>query len=112
MVKVILHGVSGTVEQEVPENSNLVVLAGLKKFPGLRYSCGMGRCGKCASRVLKGAEHLPPPNWKEERVLGEDKLQEGYRLLCQLYVTHDLEVQQDPVPIIPAYRRAGAGQKV
>lgn len=105
MIKVTLRGPNGTFEQEVPENSNLVVLAGLKKFPGLRYSCGMGRCGKCASRVVRGAEHLPPPDWKEERVLGEDKLQEGYRLMCQLYLTHDLEIAQDKVPIVPAYRR-------
>lgn len=105
MVKITLHSPQGTYVQEVPVQSNLVVLAGLKKFPGLRYSCGIGRCGKCASRVLTGGEHLPPPNWKEERVLGAERLAEGYRLLCQINVVADLEVEQDPVPITPAWRQ-------
>ncbi|MDQ0189958.1 (2Fe-2S)-binding protein [Alicyclobacillus cycloheptanicus] len=105
MVKIILHGVDGLSEHEVPEGSNLVVLAGVKKLPGLRYSCGMGRCTRCASRVIGGAEHLPPPNWKEERMLGEDKLAEGYRLLCQLTISHDLEIVQDRLPLKPAWKR-------
>lgn len=108
MVKVILHGAEGTIEQEVPKGSNLVVLAGLRKFPGLRYSCGMGRCTRCASKVVKGAELLPQPNWKEEKMLGEDKLAEGYRLLCQLYIKHDIEIVQDATPLKPAWKRIPA----
>jgi ferredoxin len=105
VVKVILHGVDGRSEHEVPEGSNLVVLAGLKKLPGLRYSCGMGRCTRCASKVIRGEEYLPPPNWKEQRMLGEDKLNQGYRLLCQLYITNDLEIAQESTPLIPAWKR-------
>ncbi len=49
------------------------IRAGIKQFPyrTLRYECGMGKCSKCACRVLAGAEHLPPPNWKEKKQLGE-----------------------------------------
>jgi ferredoxin len=81
---------------EVPPNANLVVRAGIRQFPfpHLRYGCGMGKCTKCACRVLAGAEHLPPPNWKEKKLLG-DKLAAGYRLACQLWLNHDVTVEQD-----------------
>ena len=82
--------------EEVADNTNLVVRAGVKKFPfpHLRYRCGMGKCSTCASRVLAGAEHLPPPNWKEEKVLGE-RLQQGWRLACQIWLHHDVTLTQD-----------------
>jgi ferredoxin len=94
MPLVTFHRNGQTYVQEIPENANLVVLAGIKKFPYLRYGCGMGRCTKCVSRILKGQEHLPEPNWKEQKMLG-DKLQQGYRLTCQLFITHDIELEQD-----------------
>jgi ferredoxin len=82
--------------EEVADNTNLVVRAGIKKFPfpHLKYKCGMGKCGTCASRVLGGAEHLPEPNWKEVKVLG-DRLAQGWRLGCQLWLQQDLELTQD-----------------
>ncbi|UOF90360.1 (2Fe-2S)-binding protein [Fodinisporobacter ferrooxydans] len=95
MPKVRLHRNGQIYEQEVPENSNLVVLAGTKKFPQIRYGCGMGRCTRCVSRVLAGGEHLPEPNWKEVKRLGEEKLKNGYRLTCQLWITHDIELLQE-----------------
>ncbi len=81
---------------EVPDNANLVVRAGVKKYPWphLRYGCGMGKCGKCACRVLAGAEALAAPNWKEEQRLGE-RLGQGYRLMCQLWINHDITLEQD-----------------
>ncbi|SDM50356.1 Ferredoxin [Fictibacillus solisalsi] len=82
------------IEQEVKENSNLVVLAGTNQFPKLRYGCGMGKCTKCVSKIVKGEEALNPPNWKEEKMLGH-YLEEGYRLACQLTVTEDLELIQE-----------------
>jgi ferredoxin len=60
----------------------------------------MGRCGKCACRVLKGAEQLPEPGWKEKKRLG-DGLAEGYRLICQLWINHDIEIEQDKIPSEP-----------
>lgn len=80
---------------EVPDNSNLVVRAGVKKFPfpHLSYGCGMGKCGKCACRVMEGADALPAPNWKEEKVLA-DRLGDGFRLMCQLWLSHDIALEQ------------------
>lgn len=92
-----VHKFNGTIEEgEVSTNTNLVVAAGIRKFPypHLRYGCGMGQCTKCKSRVLSGAENLPEPNWKEKKLLG-DELDEGFRLMCQIWVTHDLEIRQE-----------------
>ncbi|WP_149540200.1 2Fe-2S iron-sulfur cluster-binding protein [Siccirubricoccus phaeus] len=84
--------------EEVPDNTNLVVRTGIRKFPfpHLRFGCGMGKCGKCACRVLAGAEHLPEPNWKERKVLAE-RLEQGLRLACQLWLHHDIALTQDGV---------------
>lgn len=83
-------------EGEVRPNTNLVVRAGIKQFPfpHLRYSCGMGKCATCTCKVLSGAEHLAEPNWKEKKQLG-DRLDQGYRLACQLWIHHDIEISQD-----------------
>jgi ferredoxin len=88
--------------EELPENTNLVVRAGIRKFPWphLRYGCGMGKCGKCACRVLAGAEALPEPNWKEKKVL-DGRLEEGLRLACQLWLHHDIALTQDGVTVTP-----------
>ncbi|MCW2241453.1 (2Fe-2S)-binding protein [Azospirillum canadense] len=96
MPMVIFHKDGQTHRDEVQERTNLVVRAGIRKFPfpHLRYSCGMGKCGACACRVIAGGEHLPDPNWKEKRQLG-DRLAQGYRLACQLWVSHDIELAQD-----------------
>lgn len=103
MPKVVLHRDGQIFQDEVRENTNLVVRAGIKQFPypNLRYGCGMGKCAKCACRVLKGGEHLPAPNWKEKKQLG-DRLAQGYRLVCQLWLNHDIELVQDQTPLEPA----------
>lgn len=94
MPNVKLHQNGQEYQQEVAANSNLVVLAGVKKFPHLKYGCGMGKCTKCMVRVISGAEALPEPNWKETKMLG-DKINEGFRLACQLYIADDIELCQE-----------------
>ena len=84
------------IEENVTENTNLVVQAGIKKFPYpyLKYKCGMGTCGTCASLIISGKKNLPEPTWKEVKVLKE-KLDLGYRLACQFRISHDIEIKQD-----------------
>ena len=81
---------------EVQANTNLVVRAGIRQFPfpHLTYQCGMGKCATCACKVLAGAEHLQAPNWKEKKQLAE-RLGQGWRLACQLWLEHDIELSQD-----------------
>ena len=96
MPHVVFHKNGQVHEADVADRTNLVVRAGIKQFPFpyLKYECGMGKCSKCACEVLAGAEHLPPPNWKEKKQLGE-RLEQGFRLACQLWVEHDIELAQD-----------------
>ncbi len=93
---VTFHKNGQTYQDEVKPDTNLVVRAGIKQFPypHLQYECGMGKCAKCACQVLQGAEHLPPPNWKEKKQLGT-RLDDGWRLTCQLWLTHDIALSQD-----------------
>lgn len=95
MPRVVLRK-DGTEHQgDVPDNANLVVRAGIRQFPypHLSYGCGMGKCGKCACQVLNGQQDLPDPNWKEVKVLG-DRIEAGYRLMCQLWLSKDIELAQ------------------
>ncbi|AQS51579.1 MAG TPA: (2Fe-2S)-binding protein [Paenalcaligenes hominis] len=97
MPLVTFHKGGEVFQDEVKENTNLVVRAGIRQFPfpHLRYGCGMGRCAKCACRIVNGAEHLPVANWKEKKQLGEERLEQGYRLMCQLWINEDIEIEQD-----------------
>jgi ferredoxin len=94
MPNVKLHQNGEVYEDQVNSNSNLVVLAGKFPYPHLKYGCGMGKCTKCMVKVLSGGDKLPEPNWKETKMLG-DKLNERYRLACQLYISDDIEIKQD-----------------
>jgi ferredoxin len=95
MPMVTFHRDGQTYRDEVKEHTNLVVRAGIKQFPypHLRYECGMGKCSKCACVVRAGGEHLPAPNWKEKKQLGV-RLDQGYRLVCQLWIERDIELEQ------------------
>jgi ferredoxin len=105
MPTVTFHKGDEAFSEEVQDNTNLVVRAGIRKFPWphLRYGCGMGKCGKCTCRVLDGAELLPEANWKEKKVLGE-RLDQGLRLACQLWLHHDIAITQDGVTPPPPAR--------
>lgn len=115
MPVVTLHKGDSVFRDEVKPNTNLVVRAGIRQFPwpNFKYRCGMGKCATCASRIISGGEHLPAPNWKEKKILG-DKLDEGYRLACQIWITQDIELTQDVAPDVAAlveildYRGPGA----
>lgn len=98
MPHVRLHVNGKVIEQDVKKNANLVVLAGLRQLPELKYGCGIGRCTKCTSKIITGGEHLDEPNWKEKKMLGE-LLEQGYRLTCQLSITDDLELSQENVNV-------------
>ncbi|EIF33561.1 MAG TPA: 2Fe-2S iron-sulfur cluster-binding protein [Paraburkholderia sp.] len=99
MPNVVFHKNGETYRDSVKDNTNLVVRAGIRQFPypHLRYECGMGKCSQCACVVISGGEYLPEPNWKERKQLGE-RLTQGYRLACQLWIDHDIELAQNDTP--------------
>ena len=108
MPVVVIHKHGVAHRGEVAANSNLVVRTGIKQFPWphLQYGCGMGKCAKCACRVVAGGEQLPAPNWKEKKMLG-DRLDQGWRLTCQLWIDHDIEIVQEDLPPAPGSGPAG-----
>lgn len=112
MPTIRIHKNGQIYEGEIPEDSNLVVLTGVRKFPfpHLRYGCGMGKCTKCKSRIIAGAEGLAEPNWKEMKLLTDEERAQGFRLACQLRVFQDLELTQDDARVNPETVRA-AGVK-
>ena len=84
-----------------PATPLLYVLREDLRLNAAKFGCGMGQCGTCTSHILAGGEHLPPPNWKEQKILGE-RLKLGYRLCCQLWITQDLALtQENLVPATP-----------
>ncbi|MEO1222742.1 MAG: 2Fe-2S iron-sulfur cluster-binding protein [Pseudomonadota bacterium] len=97
MPKITIHRDGEAHQGDIAADSNLVVLAGIRKFPypHLSYMCGMGKCGTCKSRIVAGAEQLPEPNWREKKTLGDAALAEGYRLVCQLRIFEDFEIEQE-----------------
>lgn len=52
---------------------------------------GKGKCGKCIIRVLSGK--LSEPTKQELKILGEDKIEEGYRLSCQTQILEDSVIE-------------------
>ncbi len=46
----------------------------------------------------RSISHLPPPNWKEKKRLGP-RIEQGYRLACQLWISHDIELSQEAKPL-------------
>lgn len=110
MPMIKIHKNGEVFEGEVQPNTNLVVRAGIRQFPypHLSYGCGMGKCAKCMCKVVKGGEALPEPNWKEKKMLGS-RLEQGYRLACQLWVEEDLELaQESPAGAVGQKNRTGA----
>ncbi|KPU45680.1 phenol hydroxylase P5 protein [Oxobacter pfennigii] len=55
------------------------------------FPCGgIGKCGKCKVKVLKGAQK---PTSKEEKHLDEKEIEEGIRLACMTEIQNDITVE-------------------
>lgn len=58
----------------------------------INTSCdGKGKCGKCLVKVLKGK--LSEPTKQELKVLGQEKIDKGYRLSCQTTILEDSVIE-------------------
>lgn len=89
-VKVLLGGKEHNVE--IPKDENL--LDGVNdKGVDVKWDCKSGVCDTCQIRVLAGMENLSPVNDNERNMLG-DKVNEGYRLSCQITAHGPCEIKQ------------------
>ena len=106
MPKVIVHSEDGTHEWRNRRRQQPRRAGGHSEIPlsAPEYRCGMGKCATCTSRIIAGAEQLDEPNWKEKKVLGDEKLAEGYRLVCP--ASH-LRRHRDRAGLRPGPREGG-----
>lgn len=71
-------------EVDSKKEKDLIKLA-KKANVKIKLPCsGKGTCGKCLVKVTKG--EVSEPTKAEIKKLGEEKIQKGYRLACQLEV--------------------------
>lgn len=63
---------------------------------------GLGRCGACRVRFLKGT---PEPVDADSMVLGEAAIAEGWRLACRHEACAGMEVELQPPPVARTERR-------
>ncbi|MBN1802131.1 MAG: DUF4445 domain-containing protein [Candidatus Lokiarchaeota archaeon] len=61
-------------------------------YPIGALCAGKGTCGKCLIRIMDPKPKISEPNEKELKVLGKEKIADGYRLACQAQVLGDLRV--------------------
>ncbi|MFT9847393.1 2Fe-2S iron-sulfur cluster-binding protein [Aneurinibacillus sp. REN35] len=90
---------------EVPKESNLLRMS-IRYEGGIPYKCGGGICGTCVVKVESGLENLSKVSKKETEKLGEELIDQGYRLACQTFVDGDIELNWDDNPIRPKRKAA------
>ena len=78
----------------VPVRPGMTVLEALRAARVRHASVcgGRGRCSTCRVHIDAGAQHLPPPEEDELRVLRRIAAPQSVRLACQLHPTADLAV--------------------
>ena len=57
---------------------------------------GRAQCGTCRIRIIEGAENLTRPNTLEKERLGEELINQGYRLACQTHTVGDVVIEIPP----------------
>lgn len=53
---------------------------------------GHANCGCCRVKILSGAEGMNKPNNRERHRLGDELVEQGWRLSCQAYALRDITV--------------------
>lgn len=83
--------VSFIARREVKKEKTLLEIAEKLSLP-IKASCsGDGKCGKCIVRILEG--DVSEPTKAEHKLLGEEKLSQGYRLACETTATGACRVE-------------------
>ena len=78
-------------EVEVKDEKKVLKAAKNAKVK-INDSCeGKGKCGKCVIKVIEGK--LSEPTKEELKVLGKEKIDDGYRLACQTRILEDSVIE-------------------
>lgn len=76
---------------EVDKETNLLRTS-IRYEGAVPYKCGGGLCGTCRVRIVEGQENLSKVMKKEIDRLGIDKIEQGFRLACQTFITGDVTI--------------------
>lgn len=76
---------------EVDKDANLLRTS-IRHEGSVPFKCGGGLCGTCRVRIVDGQENLSKVMKKEVDRLGNEKIEQGFRLACQTFVTGDVTV--------------------
>jgi ferredoxin len=79
---------------EVPENSS-ILRTSLRYDGKVPNKCGGGFCGTCVVKIEEGSENLDKIKPAEQKKLGSELLDQGYRLACQSFTSGDLTISWD-----------------
>lgn len=79
---------------EVDKDTNLLRMS-IRYEGSVPYKCGGGLCGTCKVKIVDGQENTSKVMKKEINKLGQEKIDEGYRLACQTFVTGDVSLAWD-----------------
>ncbi|MCZ8520548.1 MULTISPECIES: 2Fe-2S iron-sulfur cluster-binding protein [Paenibacillus] len=86
-----LKGKRGTKTVSLVTGFTIVDMA-LKAEVEWGFSCLRGTCSRCRCQVQEGAEFLNAPTDEELDNLGEDELEQGFRLGCQAAIRSEGDV--------------------
>jgi len=74
---------------EVAQDAN--ILRSSIRFEGsVPFKCGGGLCGTCRVQIIEGQDNLSKVMKKEIDRLGQEKIDQGYRLACQTFINGDV----------------------
>ncbi|WP_248926936.1 2Fe-2S iron-sulfur cluster-binding protein [Paenibacillus hamazuiensis] len=76
---------------EIEKDTNLLRMS-IRYEGSVPYKCGGGLCGTCRVRIVEGGENLSKVMKKEIDRLGKEKIDMGYRLACQTFISGDVTV--------------------
>ena len=76
---------------EIGKDANLL-RSSIRYEGSVPYKCGGGICGTCRVRIVDGHENLSKVMKKEIDRLGQDKIDQGFRLACQTFATGDVTI--------------------
>lgn len=83
MAKIIFQ--TDRIKQDVPDGSKIILIAE-EIGASLSFGCREASCGTCRVYIVEGRKNLKPFENDETLVLGQEKINEGYRLGCQLVI--------------------------
>jgi 2Fe-2S ferredoxin len=82
-----------SINKQIDSDTGMTILdLALKHDVDWGFSCTRGTCARCRCKIESGADLLNEPTDAELDRLGEDEINQGYRLGCQAEPVKDGEI--------------------